>query len=52
MQRAFGLDGLACPYCGGRLRLIATIFDPRVAERLVAHLAPAPGSPTMPTCPA
>ena len=32
----------------GRLRLIATISDPRVAERLVAHLARAPGSPTTP----
>ena len=32
MQRAFGLDVLACPCCGGRLRLVATISDPRVAE--------------------
>ena len=37
MQRAFRLDVLACPRCGGRLRLIATISDPRVAERLVAQ---------------
>ena len=45
MQRAFGLDVLACPRCGGRLRLIATICDPRVAERLVTHLARAPRRP-------
>jgi len=38
MQRVFGLDGLASPRCGGRLRLIATISDLRVVERLVAHL--------------
>jgi len=25
MRRAFNLDVLACPRCGGRLRLIATI---------------------------
>jgi len=29
MQRAFGLDMLVCPHCGDRLRLIATISDPR-----------------------
>jgi hypothetical protein len=27
MRRAFALDVLACPACGGRLRLIALIFD-------------------------
>ena len=51
MKRAFGLDVLACPRAG-RLRLIATISDPRVAERLVAHLARAPGSLPTPTVPA
>jgi uncharacterized protein YbaR (Trm112 family) len=28
MRRAFGIDVLACPRCGGRLRLIATVQDP------------------------
>jgi len=41
MQRAFGLDVLACPRCGGRLRLIATISDPPVVEQILAHLGPA-----------
>ena len=27
MHRALGLDVLACPRCGGRLRLVATIQD-------------------------
>jgi Putative transposase len=27
MRRAFGLDVLACPRCGGRLRLLGTIED-------------------------
>lgn len=26
MQRSFGLDVLACPDCGGRMRYLATIF--------------------------
>jgi uncharacterized protein YbaR (Trm112 family) len=30
MHRAFGIDVLACPQCGGRLRLIATLHDPAV----------------------
>jgi hypothetical protein len=38
MRRSFGLDVLACPRCGGRLRLIATILDPRVARRILDHL--------------
>jgi hypothetical protein len=28
MRRAFDIDVLACPRCGGRLRLIATVEDP------------------------
>ncbi|MBI4609737.1 MAG: transposase [Candidatus Rokubacteria bacterium] len=38
MRRAFEIDVLACPRCGGRLRLIATIDDPRVIRRILAHL--------------
>lgn len=47
MQRAFGLDVLACPRCGGRLHLIATISDPAVVEQILSHLglAPAPRAP-------
>jgi hypothetical protein len=30
MHRAFAIDVLACPHCGGRLRLIATLHDPAV----------------------
>jgi hypothetical protein len=29
MHRAFAIDVLACPHCGGRPRLIATLHDPR-----------------------
>ena len=38
LRRTFGLDVLACPDCGGRLRLVATIADPRVIARILAHL--------------
>ena len=48
MHRAFAIDVLACPHCGGRLRLIATLHDPAVIRKLLAHLAlsrsgPSPG---------
>jgi hypothetical protein len=38
MQRTFGLDVLACPRCGGRLRLIALIEQPAVIKRVFGHL--------------
>jgi hypothetical protein len=33
MRRAFDIDALACPRCGGRLRLIATVEAPRRDSR-------------------
>jgi hypothetical protein len=39
MHRAFGIDMLACAHCGGRLRLIATLHDPAVIRKILAHLA-------------
>ena len=38
MRRTFGFDVLACPRCGGRLRLIALIDEAAVIERLLGHL--------------
>ncbi|MDO8474600.1 MAG: transposase [Candidatus Rokubacteria bacterium] len=38
MRRVFDLDVLACPQCGGRLRLIATVEDPAVVGKILAHL--------------
>jgi putative transposase len=38
MQRAFAIDVLARPRCGSRMRLIATIHDPGVIRRILAHL--------------
>ena len=58
-RRSFGLDVLACPRCGGRLRLIALIEETSVIERILRHLhrptevpAPRPGRapPRLETC--
>ena len=38
MHRAFGIDVLACPRCGGRLRFIAAVEDPAVVGKILAHL--------------
>ena len=38
MHRAFAIDVLACPHCGGRMRLIATIHDPAVIREILAHV--------------
>jgi len=39
MHRAFAIDVLACAHCGGRLRLIATLHDPAVIRKILAHRA-------------
>jgi len=38
MRRAFEADVLACPRCGGRMALIATIDDPAVVRKILTHL--------------
>lgn len=38
MQRTFGFDVLACPRCGGRLRLVALIEAASVIGRILRHL--------------
>ena len=48
MRRVFEIDVLACPDCGGRLRLLATTeacppkvhrrWDPAIATKLLEHL--------------
>jgi len=38
MRRTFGFDVLACPRCGGRLRLIALIEQAAVIRRILGHL--------------
>jgi hypothetical protein len=38
MRRAFEADVLACPRCGGRMTVLATIEDPAVIHRILMHL--------------
>jgi len=38
MRRTFGFDVLACPRCGGRLRLVALIEQADVIQRILRHL--------------
>ena len=38
MRRTFGLDVLACPNCGGRMKLIALIEKPSVIKKILMHL--------------
>ena len=38
MRRTFGVDVLAGPRCGGRLRLVALIAQASVVQRIVRHL--------------
>ncbi len=50
MHRAFAVDVLASPHCGGRLRLTGTLHDPAVIRKILAHLGmtrsgPSPGPP-------
>jgi hypothetical protein len=50
LRRTFAIDVLACPGCGGRLRLLATIVDPPVVAKILHYLGlpaevPAPAPP-------
>ncbi|HEV2057650.1 MAG TPA: transposase [Methylomirabilota bacterium] len=38
MRRAIDLDVLRCPRCAGRMPRIATIDDPAVMQKILAHL--------------
>jgi hypothetical protein len=46
MHRAFAIDVLACPRCGGCLRLIGTLHDPALIRRILAHLSLSRAGPT------
>ncbi len=42
MRRAFDIDVLACPVCGGRLRLIALVVDPRAVRAILRSVGGPP----------
>ena len=56
MRRAFAIDVLACPRCGGRLHVIATVEDLVAVRQILAARRPAetlgPGPPARPGAPA
>ena len=47
MRRGLGLDVLACPKCGGRLRLLGLIIERSAVRKLLAH-AKLPLEPPLP----
>ena len=42
LKRVFAIDIESCRRCGGKLRVIASIEDPALIERILAHLEQAP----------
>ena len=38
MKRVFGIDIEACARCGGKLKVIASIEEPAVIAKILAHL--------------
>jgi hypothetical protein len=44
LRRVFAIDVETCRHCGGRLRVIASIEQPAVIERILAHLGRDAGS--------
>ena len=38
LKRVFGIDIETCPACGGAVRIIASIEDPVVIEKILTHL--------------
>jgi hypothetical protein len=38
LKRMFGVDIEACARCGGKLRVIASIEEPQVIGKILAHL--------------
>jgi hypothetical protein len=37
MRHSFGLDVLACPHCGGRMRHLATVLNHASIQRILRH---------------
>ena len=39
LKRVFGVEIESCARCGGRLKIIASIEEPEVIAKILAHLA-------------
>jgi hypothetical protein len=40
LKRLFGVEIEACAHCGGKLQVIASIEEPQVIAKTLAHLEP------------
>ena len=38
IRKLYKVDPLLCPTCGGRMRIIAFIEDPKAIDRIICHL--------------
>jgi len=38
IRKAYEVDPLSCPSCGGRMRIVSFIEDPKVIDRIIRHL--------------
>ena len=45
LRRVFDFDGLTCPRCGSRLRVIASVQDPRAVQAILLARSGAPAPP-------
>ena len=51
LKRVFGIDIETCRACGGSVRIIASIEDPKVIEKILTHLAAQAGESETPRRP-
>jgi hypothetical protein len=47
MRRAFGYDLLSCPNCGGKVELVAVIFERTAIRKILNHLGLPSEPPTI-----
>jgi hypothetical protein len=48
LKRVFGVEIEGCARCGGKLRILASIEEPVVIARILAHLEKAAGGHSRP----
>ncbi len=51
LKRVFWIDIETCEHCGGVLRIIASIEDPAVIEKILVHIEPRDGASATPHAP-
>jgi hypothetical protein len=39
LKRVFGIDVETCDYCGGKVRIVASVEEPRAIGAILAHFA-------------